>query len=255
MFRHEGSERTERENRLLAACLASVAGYVNASGLVLLGVFTSHTTGNVARVVQEVASAELHASGTALLLVVSFFSGAFLASLVIEGNDSARASRTYGGLLLVEALHFLVFLAVDRWFPSTHPRALDAKASILCAAMGLQNSLVTRLSGAVVRTTHLTGIVTDLAIEAARWFRFARGRLSGTLHVRLAFGDRPIARPQPGKVRLLSIILGAFCVGGVAGAVATRSLHQLALFVPIAVTCVGGVYGIVTDRRLIVARE
>ena len=59
--------------------------------------------------------------------------------------------------------------------------------------MGMQNSLVTRLSGAVVRTTHLTGVVTDLGIEAARWYRWHRAKLRAlpTLLPSRSTPDRP----------------------------------------------------------------
>ena len=43
-------------------------------------------------------------------------------------------------------------------------------AFTLLFAMGLQNSLVTRISDAVVRTTHLTGLFTDLGIELSQLF-------------------------------------------------------------------------------------
>ena len=36
--------------------------------------------------------------------------------------------------------------------------------------MGMQNSLVTTISNAVIRTTHLTGLFTDLGIEISQLF-------------------------------------------------------------------------------------
>lgn len=41
----------------------------------------------------------------------------------------------------------------------------DLLACVMLFAMGLQNSLVTKVSNATVRTTHLTGLFTDLGIE------------------------------------------------------------------------------------------
>ncbi len=40
----------------------------------------------------------------------------------------------------------------------------------LLFAMGLQNSFVTKISNAVVRTTHLTGLFTDLGIDISLMF-------------------------------------------------------------------------------------
>jgi uncharacterized membrane protein YoaK (UPF0700 family) len=250
MFRHVGTERTPGENRFLAAYLASVAGYVNVTGVILLGVFTSHATGNIARVVADWSSFRLAAGGTALLLVVAFFLGAFAASVVIEAGSRARTSHTYGLLLLAEASLLVAFALSDAASPSAGPRLTEVKASLLCFGMGLQNSLVTRLSGAVVRTTHLTGVLTDLAIEAARWFRFARGRLSGRWHVRLSFGDRPIERPQGDKTALLLTLLGAFVVGGFFGGLVSAHTRVFVFVPPIVGTLVGGAYGLLGGRAL-----
>ena len=74
---------------------------------------------------------------------------------------------------------------------------------LLCAAMGLQNSLVTRLSGAVVRTTHLTGVLTDLGIEGARWFRLWRANLAHRTRIRLTVGTAPPGIYSSSKVILL----------------------------------------------------
>ena len=41
---------------------------------------------------------------------------------------------------------------------------------MLLFAMGLQNSFVTKISNAVVRTTHLTGLFTDLGIDLSLLF-------------------------------------------------------------------------------------
>src|SRR5690606_16006321 len=51
----------------------------------------------------------------------------------------------------------------------------DIIAFALLFAMGLQNALVTRISNAVVRTTHLTGLFTDMGIEFAQLF-FYKGK-------------------------------------------------------------------------------
>lgn len=254
MFRHEGKERTPAENRFLAAYLASVAGYVNVSGMVLLGVFVSHATGNLARLVVELSAGSLAAGGTASLLVAAFFGGAFFASLVIEAGARDRASRTYGGLLLTEALLLTAFTFADAASPWAGPRMTEVKASLLCFAMGLQNSLVTRLSGAVVRTTHLTGVLTDLAIEAARWFRFARGRLSSGLHIRLSFGDAPIERPQGERAALLLTLLGAFVTGGFFGGVVSSHTRTYVLAAPILMILAGAVYGLLGGRGLRLSR-
>ena len=62
-------------------------------------------------------------------------------------------------------------------------------AYCLLFAMGLQNSLVTIISDAIVRTTHLTGLFTDLGIELSQLFFYKtpkhRKRLITTIRLRL----------------------------------------------------------------------
>ena len=75
----------------------------------------------------------------------------------------AASARSYALALSTEASLLLLFTWLSYQVFSAHPRMRDAEAALLCAAMGLQNALVSRLSGAVVRTTHLTGVVTAQA--------------------------------------------------------------------------------------------
>ena len=121
----------------------------------------------------------------------------------------------------------------------THPVLLDTQASILCLAMGMQNALVSRLSGAVVRTTHLTGVVTDLGIEFARWFRYWRGGVSAKTGLSLVLGQNQPERPPLPKSLLLLTIFSAFSTGAVLGALAATRLHHAAMIAPIVALALG----------------
>jgi uncharacterized membrane protein YoaK (UPF0700 family) len=241
MFRTEGASRSDRQNRIVAGYLAAVAGFVNSSGFLIIGSFTSHVTGNIGRLADDLALGKADAAALAAILVLAFFAGAFVASMALESRLMSRQTHVYGVLLLVEAALLVGFTELDRWIAPVHPRAQDAAAALLCAAMGMQNSLVTRLSGAVVRTTHLTGVVTDLGIEGARWFRYARSRLG--LGVRLTVSNHPAERPHGPKIALLATIFAAFVLGGAAGALGAQGLARDAMLAPVlalvaaAVTC------------------
>jgi uncharacterized membrane protein YoaK (UPF0700 family) len=213
VFKHEGPSRSPRNNAILAAYLALTAGFVNSSGFALLGTVTSHVTGNVTRFADDVARGSLGTGLDALGLVLAFFAGAFAASMVIEGLRK-RSGVAYGIALVLEAAALIAFL-------------VDERAAILCFAMGAQNSLVTRLSGAVIRTTHLTGVVTDLGIEAAR-FIVERARGIGTV--------------SDGRPGLLAIIVTSFTAGAVAGAFATVALGPYAMIIPTGAVVVAAGY-------------
>jgi uncharacterized membrane protein YoaK (UPF0700 family) len=251
VFQHQGASRTDRHNRHLAGALAAVAGFVNSSGFLLIGTFTSHVTGNVGRMTHDVAAGKGGATALALTMIAAFFAGAFVASMAIESNAFARRATTYGALLLGEAALLASFFALAQLLPSANPRVHDAEAAILCAAMGMQNSLVTRLSGAVVRTTHLTGVVTDLGIESARWFRYLRHRVGVRSRLRLTVSAAAAERPHLPKTALLATILAAFVTGGLAGAVITLQIRQLAIVLPAAALALGGIYAIAGTRELV----
>jgi uncharacterized membrane protein YoaK (UPF0700 family) len=236
MFRNPGSNRSHRQNGVLAGYLALVAGYVNAVGFVVLGMFTSHATGNVGRLANELASHRFASAGGAFILVASFFGGAFAASLIIESSFVGRPARAYGAALAVEALLLSVFTVSGR-FGTTVPDVpgLPLQAAVLSAAMGMQNSLVTRLSGAVVRTTHLTGVVTDLGIEAARWVRWWSGALGGAHE-----------RPSPPKTALLATIATSFTLGAVLGTTVAMMLGRAAAIAPSLALAAGAAYAFAT---------
>lgn len=245
MFRHEGPARDPRLNALLAAYLASIAGFVNTGGVILLGMFTSHVTGSVGRFGADVARGDFAAAFFALLLVFAFLLGAFGASLLIEGSTE-RMPEAYALALVLQSVMLASFVFTAE-VASSDPRVLDAQAALLCGAMGMQNSLVTRLSGAVVRTTHLTGIVTDLGIELARWYRWHRARLG----VPVLFPGR-VAPTKPAKHRalLLVTITLAFCLGALLGGILTLRASRWAMALPAIATFVAGAYAYSQRDRL-----
>ena len=133
--------------------LAFNAGFINSTGLMGFDHKTiSHLTGTVTLSAIAVSKYEgIFETGT---LVGSFFAGATLSGVII-GGMSLKFGRRYGIALILESL--LLFLAWNLF--KNHSHAGEFLAAMAC---GLQNALVTTLSGAVIRTTHLTGVVTDL---------------------------------------------------------------------------------------------
>lgn len=239
MFRHEGDERTHRHNQWIAGYLALIAGVVNSAGFILIGSFTSHVTGNVGRFADDLALRQ-SAAPFALILVVTFFVGALAASMALESSVRSRP-RTYSILLFIEAALLGAFALLSYLLDTKDPRYHDIQAVLLCLAMGMQNSFVTRLSGAIVRTTHLTGVVTDLGIETARWFRMWRVKLGKRTKVRLVMGDAPPIEPQrPRTILLLTIVVG-FVLGSAIGAVSAVRWGQLSLLLPTLALLAGGI--------------
>jgi len=228
VFRHEGPARTPRTNAILAGYLAFVAGFVNSGGFVLIGSLTSHVTGSVGRLSIDVANGDYGAAFFAALLVAMFFVGSLAASLILEGPRASHLPRAYGTALFFEGLLLASFIFVAGLSQTSHLRLRDAEAAILCAAMGMQNSLVTRLSGAVVRTTHLTGVVTDLGIETAHWLRL-RIRRWRPGEILAADEQRP---PTRARMALLLTITTTFIAGALLGATLTALASRWAMVAP-----------------------
>jgi uncharacterized membrane protein YoaK (UPF0700 family) len=110
MFQHEGPARSERNNRRVAAYLAWTGGYVNSAGFVLLGIFTSHVTGNVGRLATDISRHDVKGTLGALTMIAAFFAGAVLASVIIESAAFRSRSHAYGAALALEATLLLIFV-------------------------------------------------------------------------------------------------------------------------------------------------
>lgn len=167
MLSSEGNRRSFRQNVTLAVLLAGVAGAVNAEGFFILSVHTSHMTGRVAVMGQALAAGDYANFLFAAAAVTAFFFGAATAALLVDFSQHWTRAR----YTLALALETVVIVAVA--FASRRDDV--SRTALVCGiafAMGLQNALVTRISGAIIRTTHLTGVITDLGMEAARVARW-----------------------------------------------------------------------------------
>ncbi len=245
MFRKEG--RTDRLNRRLAGYLALIGGYVNSAGFVLIGTFTSHVTGNVGRLANQLSLQHFSTAAIALSWIAAFFGGACVASMVVESNFFGHQAQAYAVALSLELALLAAFGVTSDVATATRP-PVEFEALLLSGAMGIQNSLVTRLSGAVVRTTHLTGVVTDLGIETARWLRWWRGRASAALGVPLAFGNNPAETPSTAKVTLLLTIAGTFTLGAILGSTLAVAARTIVMVPPVAALAVGVAYALRSTR-------
>jgi uncharacterized membrane protein YoaK (UPF0700 family) len=160
---------------VLALLLASVAGSVNAISFFALGTHTSHMTGNLANVGEFLANGRWSLAIGAGQLVLAFLLGAMTATTLIDVARHRRRGR-HASALLVEAL---TLAAVGVW-SATHPGQSEPTLLWgLAFSMGLQNALVTRVSGAVVRTTHMTGVVTDIGIQLVKMMTWVRDGARG----------------------------------------------------------------------------
>ena len=190
---------------LLAAC----AGCVNAAGLIgLHHQALSHMSGTAAIFGAELARGELMAARHAFLVLSFFFLGCVFSGVLIH-NSTLQLGRRYGIALLCES--FLLFAAT--YLLVNGEGAGDFLAAMAC---GLQNALATSYSGAVIRTTHITGITTDLGLAAGAALRRDK-----------------VDRRRTGLYLLLAL---GFVGGSVLGGLGYVSIGFLTLLFPAAIT-------------------
>ncbi len=169
MFRHKGKSRDLKHNLGIASLLSFVAGIVNVVGFLAVQKLTTNVTGHFAFMVEEAIKVHLNQSLFYFLYIFFFFLGAFFSNFIIEVTNKFNDKNIYTIPVIVEFIILTFISLLDLEFISSSPNLI---ACSLLFAMGLQNSLVTIISNSVVRTTHLTGLFTDLGIELSQLFFF-----------------------------------------------------------------------------------
>lgn len=169
MFRHKGKNRTFAHDLRLATLLSFVAGLVNITGVLALKTLTTNVTGHFAFFAEEVMRHDYTTAFTFLLFTVFFLFGSFLSSFLQELISLKNPDLSH---IFPITLEMVILIAVGLFGSSSGIFTLDGKltAFFMLIAMGIQNSLVTNISRSVVRTTHLTGLFTDLGIELSQLF-------------------------------------------------------------------------------------
>jgi uncharacterized membrane protein YoaK (UPF0700 family) len=144
-----------------------------------------------------------------------FLAGAFLSGLYINkiGRDKPHA---YTAPLVAEMLSLVFVGSVGYTFDGSIIRT-EYFAGNLLFAMGMQNALVSMVSGSVVRTTHLTGTFTDLGIDLSAMFTLYNKK------------GRPAIRK---RILLRVIIIFFFLLGGVIGGYCFHHLAYHSFYIP-----------------------
>lgn len=157
-------KRTDRANRHLGRSLAFVAGALNAGGFLAIGQYTSHMTGFVSSLADNVVRGRVLLLVAALLSVFSFVLGAITSACLIAHAKQTNKPNIYSVSLYIEVCLLLLFAVAGSRLQAHQLDAISLTAPLLCYTMGLQNALITKISNAEIRTTHLTGLITDIGI-------------------------------------------------------------------------------------------
>ncbi len=179
MFRGQAHSFTQQAR--LAVSLSWIAGYTNALTVLACGQVTSHMTGTIAQIGVDAAEGHWSRAGYLLGLAAMFLFGAVAAGVLTELGRLRHFQSIYVLPMAVEAILLGAFaVLIDRQALGqlAHSDARLWLTFVPAFAMGLQNATITRISGGVVRTTHMTGVITDLGLDLARlgFALFGRGR-------------------------------------------------------------------------------
>ncbi|HSI63312.1 MAG TPA: YoaK family protein [Candidatus Saccharimonadia bacterium] len=197
-----------------AWALAFVGGMVNVVGFLSFEhQAVTHLTGTTSMLGAAIAGERGKDAAELGLVIVSFLAGATLSGFIIQ-DSALKLGRRYGVVLVLESLLLCVAAALLK---AHHTTGMYLAAG----ACGLQNAMATTYSGSVIRTTHLSGMFTDLGISLGHLLR---------------------GLPVEGRrIRIAGIIISAFLAGGVAGAFSFHHLDYNTLFIPAALTGLVGV--------------
>lgn len=219
-----GSLRHERADQQLGTILAFTAGAINAGGFLAVQQYTSHMTGIVSGMADGIVLGAHSFVLAGFGAVISFIVGAALCAMMVNYARRHQMHSIYAMPLFCEALLLLCFGFLGAKLNKIDGLFVPVTVMLLSFLMGLQNALITKLSKAEIRTTHITGIVTDIGIELGKMAYWNRSKLPSSFTVTV---DKK-------KLKMLSVLVIAFFIGGIVGACGFKYLGYITT-VPIAV--------------------
>lgn len=189
MFRHQGKNRTFIHNLRLATLLSFVAGIVNVTGVLSVQTLTTNVTGHFAYFAEEIMKRDFVAAISFFVFTIFFLFGAFTSNFLAELISRKHPNLSH---VIPISLEMIILISVGIFGAQSALSSIEGKwiAFAMLFAMGIQNSLVTKISQSTVRTTHLTGLFTDLGIELSQLFFYKKPeenkKLKTSIYLRLS---------------------------------------------------------------------
>ena len=185
--------------------LALVAGATTAGNFLSVGQYTLHITGMVS------GRADHLVLGDSTVVRIAFASASFLlgamtTAVLVNRDLRRRLHSAYALPLWLEAGALILFGLLGASLHVHTALLVPVTVLLLCSPMGLQNAVISNISRAEIRTTHVTGRVTDLGIE-----------LGKRVYVNRQPGLPPV-RANRERMRMQGLLIGLFFAGGIVGA-------------------------------------
>jgi uncharacterized membrane protein YoaK (UPF0700 family) len=237
VFIHQGKKRTSKHNLQIASLLSFVAGIVNVAGFLAVAKLTTNVTGHFAFFVDEVFKLKFWEGFIYFLYIFCFFLGSFSSNFLVEVISRKNENYVYVVPTSIECLILTLIAVLGGKFIVVNPNLI---ACSLLFAMGLQNSLVTRISNATVRTTHLTGLFTDLGIELSQL---------------LLYREKEIRKRLFTSVKLRLSIISFFFIGGIVGGILYSKMGLFVLLIGSGSLILGIIYDNVRLKITLLKRK
>ena len=224
------THRSTQANLRLGASLSFVAGATNAGGFLAVGQYTSHMTGVLSSIADNLALGQLALAAAGFMALLAFLSGAMTTAWMVNWGLRRHLRSAFARPLVVEAGLLLVFGLFGAAISVFAGLFMPLTVLVLCFIMGLQNAVITKISNAEIRTTHVTGLTTDIGIELGKMLYFNRA-------------DSPVKIvANRRKLRIHLTLVGSFFIGGLLGAVGFKTWGYVTS-IPLAVLLVVLVWG------------
>lgn len=165
MLRRYSNSRTFEDNLKLGIFTAFIAGMVNVASLVLFYSFTSNLTGHYAILAQEISNGKWFQMLIVFFWILLFFAGSFLSNYLVISTNKKHAFISHSIPIVLEVMCFIGVGFYGQFFYQETLTETEILVSVLLFSMGLQNGLTASISNFQVKTTHLTGLTTDLALH------------------------------------------------------------------------------------------
>ena len=220
--------RTAQRNLHLGVSLAFVAGALNAGGFLAIGQYTSHMSGIVSSAADNLVIGNVVLALSAFFSLLAFIAGSASTALLVNYAKRHSVVYIYTPTLIFEALLLLFFGLVGKKLHQHEIVQVSFTAVLLCYVMGLQNALITKISNAEIRTTHVTGLVTDIGIELGKLIYWNRH------HEQIQAADVIANRT---KLKVFGLLVLFFFLGGLVGALGFKHIG-FASTVPLAIALI-----------------
>jgi len=215
MLKNLNSNRKLKENIQLGGLTAFSAGMVNVTSVIIFFAFTSNVTGHYAILAQEIAKGNWYQASIVLIWIFLFLLGSFTSNFcIINARDSYTTYLAHAIPLVLEIGCLLTVGIYLQGFYTETLRETEFLVGLMLFAMGLQNGLTASISNGAVKTTHLTGLTTDLGLTLSMLTK--RKNRESTL--------------VKGKAQLLFTIMLSYMAGGILAGVVYLQLKYYVFF-------------------------